>query len=96
VSPFVFLLIPVVVVLVASLYVYVRGRQPTGLHSGIDGFQREMNAISPDAAQRRQRRFDTGPPTRPVRPVGPARPSPPPPSDRRPGAGTSSTRRRGD
>lgn len=71
-SPFVFLLVPVVIIAVASLYLWVRGRQPTNMHSGIHGFQREMQALSPDAQTRKPRRFDadgtSGPARRPTRP----------------------------
>lgn len=64
-----FLLIPLVIVLVASLYTYLRGRRPTNLHSGVDGFRREMHALSPDSGPR-PRRFDAQgtPPARPSRP----------------------------
>jgi hypothetical protein len=57
-SPFVFLLIPVVIVLLASLVMWARGRQPQTLHSGIDGFQREMDALSPGAGAPKPRRFE--------------------------------------
>jgi hypothetical protein len=68
-NPLVFLLIPVVIVLLASLFVYLRGRKPTTLRSGIDGFQREMDALSPDrGADRRPRRFDSETSPGPVRP----------------------------
>lgn len=59
-SPFAFLLIPVVIVVAASLILWLRGRQPTTLSSGIDSFQREMHALSPDAAvTRAPRRFES-------------------------------------
>ncbi|HYI62449.1 MAG TPA: hypothetical protein VEW93_11670 [Acidimicrobiales bacterium] len=57
-SPFVFLLIPVVIVVLASLVMWLRGRQPQTLNSGIHGFRREMDALSPGAASPRPRRFD--------------------------------------
>lgn len=57
-SPFVFLLVPVAVVIVASLVIYLRGRKPVTLHSGIDDFQREMHALSPGAGPKKPRRFD--------------------------------------
>lgn len=70
-NPLVFLLIPVVIVLLASLVMYLRGRQPTTLRSGIDSFQREMDALSPDkGGDHRPRRFDGAtarPPARPKR-----------------------------
>ncbi|NLV55260.1 MAG: hypothetical protein GXY13_06585 [Acidimicrobiales bacterium] len=53
-----FLLIPLLVVVVASVYLYLRGRKPTGLHSGIDGFRKEMHALSPDSGPR-PRRFES-------------------------------------
>lgn len=57
-SPFVFLLVPVAVVILASIVIYLRGRKPVTLHSGIDDFQREMHALSPTAATRKPRRFE--------------------------------------
>jgi len=57
-SPFVFLLIPVIIVVVASVVMYLRGRQPQTLRSGIEGFQREMHALSPETQARRPRRFE--------------------------------------
>ncbi len=59
-SPFVFLLIPVVIVAVGSAVLYLRQRKPTTLHSGIEDFRREMNALSPEGQPelRRPRRFD--------------------------------------
>lgn len=57
-SAYYFLLIPVVVILVASAYLYVRGRKPTGLRAGVDGFQREMEALSP-GARPKPRRFES-------------------------------------
>ena len=53
-NPLVFLLIPVVIVLLASLFMWLRGRKPTTLRSGIDGFQREMDALSPPDQRRRR------------------------------------------
>lgn len=59
-SPFAFLLIPVVIVVAASLILWLRGRQPTTLHSGVDSFQREMHALSPDSrVTRTPRRFES-------------------------------------
>ncbi len=57
-SPFVFLIIPVIIILIASLVVWARGRNPTTLKSGIEGFSREMRALSPDQAPRAPRRFE--------------------------------------
>jgi hypothetical protein len=64
-SPFVFLLIPVVIILLASLVMWLRGRQPQTLRSGIHGFQREMQALSPEAKAPRMRRFDSDGPGEP-------------------------------
>ncbi len=67
-SPFVFLLVPVVIVVVASLFLWVRGRQPTNMHSGIQGFEQEMRALSPDAQTRKPRRFESDGTSRTPRP----------------------------
>jgi hypothetical protein len=71
-SPFVFLLVPVVIIVLASFFLWVRGRQPTNMHSGIQGFEQEMRALSPDAQARKPRRFESdgtsGPSNRPTRP----------------------------
>jgi len=42
-----FLLIVIVVSVVGSLIVWLRHRSPTTLESGIDAFQREMDALAP-------------------------------------------------
>jgi hypothetical protein len=57
-SPFVFLVIPVAIIVLASLFMWLRGRNPTTLRSGIDGFNREMQALSPDDGHRKPRRFE--------------------------------------
>ncbi len=44
-----FLLIPVVIVAVGSVVLWWRGRQPSSVESGIESFQREMRALSPEA-----------------------------------------------
>jgi hypothetical protein len=70
-SPFVFLLVPVVIIVLASFLLWVRGRQPTNMHSGIQGFEQEMRALSPDSQARKPRRFEsdgTPGPKRPTRP----------------------------
>ncbi|HEU5151956.1 MAG TPA: hypothetical protein VFU19_15775 [Iamia sp.] len=67
-SPFVFLLVPVVIIVLASFLLWVRGRQPTNMHSGIHGFQQEMRALSPDAQARKPRRFESDGTSRPTRP----------------------------
>ena len=72
-SPFVFLLVPVVIIVLASLFLWVRGRQPTNMHSGIEGFEQEMRALSPDAQTRKPRRFESDGTSRPG---GPTRPRP--------------------
>lgn len=43
-----FLLIPVVIITVGCLVLWARSRKPNTLESGIDSFQREMHALSPD------------------------------------------------
>lgn len=60
-SPFAFLLIPVVIVVIGSVVLYLRQRKPTTLHSGIEEFRNEMKALSPEggAQSRRPRRFDS-------------------------------------
>jgi hypothetical protein len=77
VSPFVFLLVPFAVILLASLVLWARGRQPTNMHSGITGFQQEMRALSPDAQTRKPRRFESdgtsGPSARRTPPTRPGR-----------------------
>jgi hypothetical protein len=57
-NPVVFLLIPVVIVSVGCTVLFVRGRKPTSLRSGIEDFQREMRALAP-------RSEDPGPRSRP-------------------------------
>jgi hypothetical protein len=48
VSPLTFLAIPLVIVTVGCLWLWARSRRPYTLDSGIDDFQREMRALSPD------------------------------------------------
>ncbi|CAN5562068.1 hypothetical protein BH24ACT4_BH24ACT4_10160 [soil metagenome] len=67
-SPFVFLVIPVIIIVLASLVMWVRGRTPTTLRSGIDGFSREMQALSPDETPRPSRRFESDAASRSPRP----------------------------
>lgn len=64
-NPFVFLIIPVVIIALASLLLWARGRNPTTLRSGMDGFSREMRALSPDDTQRKPRRFEADGPDQP-------------------------------
>jgi hypothetical protein len=52
-----FLAIPVVIITIGCVVIWVRSRKPNTLESGIDSFQREMNALSPEqASDRRTRR----------------------------------------
>jgi hypothetical protein len=59
-----YLLVPVLIVAVVAAVGWIRNRQPTSLESGVDAFQREMQALSPDAAPSSRRRplDDDGPP----------------------------------
>jgi hypothetical protein len=75
-----FLAIALVISLVGCAVLYLRSRQPTSLESGIDAFQREMRALSPEEEERR-RRPRTAPTTGP-RHAAP--PRPPRPEARRP------------
>ena len=54
-----FLLIAVVVSTIGTLVLWVRNRDTTTLDQGIDAFQREMRALSPDE-QRDERRRPRG------------------------------------
>jgi hypothetical protein len=60
VSALVFLLIVIVVSVVGSLILWLQHRSPNTLESGIDAFQREMEALAPpdegDNDDRRGRR----------------------------------------
>ena len=47
-NPLTFLAIPLVIVTVGCLWLWARSRRPNTLDSGIDDFQREMRALSPD------------------------------------------------
>lgn len=75
-----YLLGAVAVVVVYAIVVWARNRQPSSLESGVDAFQREMQALSPEAAPIRRRPGATAggpddgqPPAARagVRPVGP-------------------------
>ena len=70
-----FVLLPVLVVGAYATYTWLRNRQPTSVESGIDAFQREMQALSPDAAPV-QRRPHASPDTAddPARRASPRRP----------------------
>ena len=71
-----FLVVPMLLVGGYATYTWLRNRQPSSVESGIDAFQREMQALSPDAApvQRRPQPGDAAPPRRasPRRPGDPA------------------------
>lgn len=47
-----FLLIALVLSLLGSIAIWLRHRPPTSLDHGIDEFQREMKALSPDRWRR--------------------------------------------
>ncbi len=55
-SALVFLLVALMLSLVGSLVLWLRARKPTSLHSGIDAFRREMDALSPEQDRRTQQR----------------------------------------
>ena len=59
-SPLTFLAIPLVIVTVGCLVLWARSRRPYTLDSGIDDFQREMRALSPDNDRYRARRSRDG------------------------------------
>ena len=75
-----YVLVPVAIVASAAVYMWLRDRQPTSLQSGVESFQREMDALSPDARIGVRRR-PTGEPV-----DGSAPPAPPGnrPAPRRP------------
>lgn len=60
-----FLLIPVVVAVVGSLWLWLRNRKPTTTMSSVESFQREMQALGrppePTGGRRRPRRGRTRP-----------------------------------
>jgi hypothetical protein len=43
-----FLLVPLLVIVVGSFVLVFRQRKPQGMRSSIEGFQKEMKALSPD------------------------------------------------
>lgn len=55
-SALVFLSIVIVVSVVGSLIVWLQHRSPSSLESGIDAFQREMEALAPPDEQQRRGR----------------------------------------
>jgi hypothetical protein len=52
-----FLLIAVVISVVGSTILYLRNRAPSSLESGIDAFQREMQALAPRDGDEPPRRW---------------------------------------
>lgn len=74
-----YLLVPAMIVTVAALVMWARNRQPTSLESGVESFQREMDALSPDAVQLHRRRAEppAGSSNAGARPAGPRGPQPP-------------------
>ena len=46
------------IVLVASVVMWFRSRQPTSIESGVEAFSREMRALSPDGDPDVQRRAE--------------------------------------
>ncbi len=63
-----YLFVPVLIVAVVAGIGWVRNRQPTSLESGVDAFQREMQALSPDAAPSTRRRPADGDQPPPLEP----------------------------
>ena len=55
-----FVLLPIMVVGAYATYTWLRNRQPSSVESGIDSFQREMQALSPDAAPVQRRPSQPG------------------------------------
>lgn len=55
-----FLLIVIVVSALGSLVVWLRHRSPTTLESGIEAFQREMEALAPPDEDEHDRRDRSG------------------------------------
>jgi hypothetical protein len=55
-SPLAFLIIPLVVVAIGCVWLWARSRRPQTLDSGIDDFQREMRALSPENERYQPRR----------------------------------------
>jgi hypothetical protein len=57
VNPVAFLLLALVISVVGSAVLYLRSRTPSSLESGIDNFQREMQALAPRDEIAPQRRW---------------------------------------
>ena len=72
----VYLLVPLLIVLAASLVMWMRNRQPTSLQSGVDDFRREMQALSPEVLRAQRQR-----PAERQRPDERQRPAARPPAD---------------
>jgi hypothetical protein len=49
-----YLLIPVVVIIVGSLVLAALNHKPQTMRSSMKSFEREMNALSPDTAERKR------------------------------------------
>ena len=47
-----FLLVPVVVIVLGTVIILLRAREPKGHDRGIRSFQKEMKALSPESARR--------------------------------------------
>ena len=54
-SALAFLAIPVVIITIGCVVIWARSRKPNTLESGIDSFQREMHALSPDEIREERR-----------------------------------------
>ena len=77
----VYLLVPLLIVLAASLVMWMRNRQPTSLQSGVDDFRREMQALSPEALRSQRQRPAARPPVDQSMDRSPRSPRSSPPSD---------------
>jgi hypothetical protein len=78
----VYLLVPLLIVLAASLVMWMRNRQPTSLQSGVDDFRREMQALSPETLRAQgQRPPERQPPAERQRPAESQRPAARPQAD---------------
>ena len=53
-SVLLFLLVPLLVIIVASFALSFRHRKPQGMRSSIEGFQQQMKALSPDGDNERK------------------------------------------
>ena len=77
----VYLLVPLLIVLAASLVMWMRNRQPTSLQSGVDDFRREMQALSPEALRSQRQHPDARSPADESLDRPPRSPRSSPPSD---------------